>query len=226
MPAQYSIPDYNTETKTMNSKAYCRSIIIAGYEGGIELIDSALTSDNPRARALALTAAHRLSILTINSLIDAISDPDANVRRTAFELCPRLVNPSNRMELTDAVLDCLNNDDDAEIAAFSLGELGSDSLEGLTQINIDRLATALSTQATENSEALNREAAVAALGSLGLGVDAVLSATKDIATVRRRAIVALAAFEGDDVVAALVAATEDRDWQVRTAAEDLLDDDY
>ena len=39
---------------------------------------------------------------------------------------------------------------------------------------------------------------------------------------RRRAVLALAAFEGDGVEAALTRALDDRDWQVRQAAEDLL----
>ena len=36
------------------------------------------------------------------------------------------------------------------------------------------------------------------------------------------AVIALAPFEGPEVEAALARATEDRDWQVRQAAEDLL----
>jgi hypothetical protein len=35
-------------------------------------------------------------------------------------------------------------------------------------------------------------------------------------------VLALAAFEGDDVEAALERALDDRDWQVRQAAEDML----
>ena len=69
-----------------------------------------------------------------------------------------------------------------------------------------------------------RETAVAALGSLGdaAGLPAVLAATTDVATVRRRAVLALAAFEGPEVEAALPRLAEDRDRQVRQAAEDLL----
>jgi HEAT repeat protein len=39
---------------------------------------------------------------------------------------------------------------------------------------------------------------------------------------RRRAILALAPFDGPEVTAALEKALLDRDWQVRQAAEDLL----
>ena len=38
---------------------------------------------------------------------------------------------------------------------------------------------------------------------------------------RRRAVLALAPFDGDDVRAAVQRALDDRDWQVRQAAEDL-----
>jgi len=50
-----------------------------------------------------------------------------------------------------------------------------------------------------------------------------LAATTDKATVRRRAVIALAPFEGPEVDAALEIARTDRDWQVRQAAEDQLD---
>jgi len=39
--------------------------------------------------------------------------------------------------------------------------------------------------------------------------------------VRRRAVLALAPFEGPEVDAALTRALDDRDWQVRQAAEDV-----
>jgi HEAT repeat protein len=77
---------------------------------------------------------------------------------------------------------------------------------------------------TGHPDALCREAAVAALGAIGdpLGLPAVLAACDDKATVRRRAVLALAPFDGPAVDAALARATGDRDLQVRHAAEDLL----
>jgi HEAT repeat protein len=82
---------------------------------------------------------------------------------------------------------------------------------------------ALVALATDHDDALVREAAVAALGSIGdeAGLPAILAATHDKATVRRRAVLALAPFEGAAVDEALSRAREDRDWQVRQAAEDL-----
>ena len=53
------------------------------------------------------------------------------------------------------------------------------------------------------------------------GLAAVLAACRDKPAVRRRAVLALAPFTGPDVDAALAAALDDRDWQVRQAAEDL-----
>ena len=76
---------------------------------------------------------------------------------------------------------------------------------------------------TGHDDALVREAAVAALGAIGdeAGLAAILAATTDKATVRRRAVLALAPFDGDEVDAALARARDDRDWQVRQAGEDL-----
>ena len=66
---------------------------------------------------------------------------------------------------------------------------------------------------------------MAALGAIGdeAGLPAILAATTDKATVRRRAVIALAPFEGPEVDAALETARTDRDWQVRQAAEDQLE---
>ena len=85
------------------------------------------------------------------------------------------------------------------------------------------VVAALARLVTDHDDALVREAAVAALGAIGDegGRPAILGALSDKATVRRRAVLALAPFEGPDVDAALAAACEDRDWQVRQAAEDL-----
>ncbi len=77
--------------------------------------------------------------------------------------------------------------------------------------------------ATLHVEPLCREAAVAALGSLRspAGLPAVLAALEDKPAVRRRAVVALAGFDGPEVDAALAKAAGDVDWQVRQVAEDL-----
>ncbi len=64
---------------------------------------------------------------------------------------------------------------------------------------------------------------MAALGAIGDegGKAAVLAATRDKPAVRRRAVVALAAFDGPDVDDALDRARRDRDRQVRDAVDEL-----
>jgi len=54
------------------------------------------------------------------------------------------------------------------------------------------------------------------------GLATILHGCSDKPAVRRRAVLALAPFDGDDVDAALQAALSDRDWQVRQAAEDVI----
>src|SRR5436305_279120 len=106
---------------------------------------------------------------------------------------------------------------DAHVRASALGERGAAATNA-----VDALAVV----ARSHDDPLCREAAVAALGAIGdrRGLDVVLGAASgDRPAVRRRAVVALAAFDGPEVEAALRAALDDRDWQVRQAAEDLLD---
>jgi HEAT repeat protein len=202
--------------------------VVAGHEGDREVVLAGLAADDPMSRSAALGAAHRLEILDDELVMNALDDPSVFVRRRGLQLAPRLRPPppsggtdaegtgfaTERLALIDRVAEMLALPDLAEEAAFCLGEL-----EGTTPAAV----AALEHQATEHDDALCRESAVAALGSLGVGRDAVLAATTDIATVRRRAVIALAAFDGDEVDAALRRALDDRDWQVRQAAEDLLE---
>jgi HEAT repeat protein len=81
--------------------------------------------------------------------------------------------------------------------------------------------------ATEHEDARCRESAVAALGAIGddRARATILAALDDKPAIRRRAIVALSNFEGPDIDAALERASEDRDWQVRSAVAQLRDDE-
>ena len=74
-----------------------------------------------------------------------------------------------------------------------------------------------------NREQLVRESAVAALGSIGhvSSANVIIAACSDKPAIRRRAVLALAAFAGPEIDAALAKALTDPDWQVRQAAEDL-----
>lgn len=111
-----------------------------------------------------------------------------------------------------------------EAAAFAWGERPDADAEV-----VDRLVAVART----HTEHLCRESAVAALGSVvaarplpgaatAKALDAVLAGTRDRASVRRRAVLALAAFDHPAATAALGSLRQDRDLQVRQAAEDLL----
>jgi HEAT repeat protein len=145
----------------------------------------------------------------------ACSDRAPSVRRRAAELAPAL----GRLASHDALVALLGDDEVTvvEAAAWALGELG-DAPRGAGDV------AALVRVVETHPDPLAREAGVAALGALGdrAGLRAVLAACRDKPAVRRRAVLALAPFDGPDVDAALRAALADRDWQTRQAAEDLL----
>ena len=140
-----------------------------------------------------------------------MADPAPAVRRRSAEL-----GAGMGREGVGALDAALGDGDDTvvEAAAFALGELGGDAGDA-----VDTLAAV----AGGHPDALVREAAVAALGAIGerRGLAAILAATSDKPAVRRRAVLALAPFEGPEVDEALRKALSDRDWQVRQAAEDL-----
>ncbi len=167
-------------------------------------------------RATALGALHRAGALTTDDLVEALADAAPTVRSRAVELVAELRGAGVAEAV--ALLPLLDDPDPAvvEMVAWSLGERDPaepGSVEALAEL------------ATSADDALIRESAVASLGSLGepAGLPAVLAATTDKATVRRRAVIALAPFDGPEVDAALQRALTDRDWQVRQAAEDLID---
>jgi HEAT repeat protein len=128
------------------------------------------------------------------------------------------------MELVRALTAALGDPDwrVVESACFGLGEIGTDAGADPAW---DASVAALSSVARRHDDALCREAAVAALGAMGApgGLPAILAGTEDKPAVRRRAVLALASFSGPEVDAALARASQDRDWQVRQAAEDLTD---
>jgi HEAT repeat protein len=183
---------------------------------GPELEALAGSDVDPRVRAAALGALVRAAgrRRAVAAWRRAVGDPAPGVRRRAAELAPALAGMASARSLL-----ALLHDDDvtvAEAAAWALGELGEASVGAGA---VDTLAA----MATGHDDPLAREAAVAALGALAdpAGLPAVLAACADKPPVRRRAVLALAPFDGPEVDAALERALTDRDWQVRQAAEDL-----
>lgn len=156
----------------------------------------------------------RLGEVRSADLDAALGDPDAGVRRRALEVVADLAGAGPATDVS--ILPLLDDEDETvvEVAAWASGERVPPEPGAVA---------ALATLASGAPDALVREAAVAALGSIGdpAGLPAILSACTDKATVRRRAVLALAPFDGPEVDAALQTALGDRDWQVRQAAEDL-----
>ena len=185
---------------------------MAGHRGDRDTARAALDDPDPGVRATALGALHRCGALTAEDLQRFLSDPAATVRRRALSLAAHL--PGDEPPATLPVL----ADPDpvvAETAAWAVGERTPPEAGA---------ARALAGVATGHEEHLVREAAVAAIGAVGdpVALPAVLAALDERATIRRRAVVALAAFEGPEVEAALRRCLADRDRQVRQTAEDLL----
>jgi HEAT repeat protein len=228
-----------------NIQARRTAVSLAGYTGDEASAQSALNDAHPSVRAAALSALHRIGTLTSVDVADALTDADLRVRRRACEIATLLpLTDLASPTIDDLLLAFLRTGDEtmAELGAWSLGErhqqqsaeqpehdrteepARTGATEGFTEPKRDEIVQALSDTVYRHSDALVREAAVAALGCIGTpeAKAPILHAIGDKATVRRRAIIALAAFEGDDVEAALAQATGDRDWQVRQAAEDLL----
>ena len=194
------------------------SLLRAGFGLGdnyVEVLRTNLHGAVPRHRILALRGVVRQGLVTSDDWRSALRDGDVTVRREAL-------NQIAHVEIDDdvltALMSCLDDEDALVVdgAVFALGEhLYVGAVERLCLI------------ATGHDDARCRESAVAALGAIGddRARPAILGALDDKPPVRRRAIVALSNFEGPDIDEALLRASEDRDWQVRAAVNQLGRDD-
>jgi HEAT repeat protein len=185
-------------------------VAVAGHQGDEQTARAGLVDAAAAVRVTALGALDRLGALDPGELSVALGDPEPAVRRRACELAATHAECDIAGALGDP------DPSVVEMAAWALGEREDRAaVEALC-----RLADAES----GHGDPLCREAAVAALGAIGddAGLPAVLAALSDKPAIRRRAAVALAAFEGPEVEAALRRCLDDRDWQVRQVAEDLL----
>ncbi len=198
---------------TTESAPRRRQAILAGHAGDPAEARRHLVDIEPSVRSAAIGALNRLGCITDAELGASLGDPSPAVRRRALEIAATTTHPSG----TTGMLDLLSDSDSgvAEAACWAAGERSD--LADLTVALLIGIAS-------DHEDALCREAAVASLGSLGheAGRPVILAALLDRPPVRRRAVLALAAFEGPDVEAALERALDDRDWQVSQAAEDLL----
>jgi HEAT repeat protein len=186
-----------------------RRVALAGHQGDEVVAREGLSDPAGDVRATALGALQRMQRLDVADVGAGLADPEPAVRRRACEVGAALPGAQVAGGLGD--VDPLV----VEAACFALGERGPDT-EGAAVV-------ALIEVATRHDDPLCREAAIAALGAVGdlSGLPAILAALDDKPAVRRRAVIALAPFDGPEVADALAKARTDRDWQVRQAAEDL-----
>lgn len=206
------------------------AVVIAGHSGDVDFGLAHLHHPQGRIRASALNALERLGRLEDSVLTASVLDPDPAVRRRVAEIASR--------HTTVDLVPLLGDTDPlvVEMAAWACGEQhqSRDDTEteesrpatddGVQRDVRERVIDRLMALARDHEDALVRESAVAALGAIGdeRSLSAVLAGCSDKPAIRRRAVLALAQFSGSDVDAALLRALEDRDWQVRQAAEDVL----
>jgi HEAT repeat protein len=193
-------------------------VITAGHTGQVEVARAGLRDPDPDVQAAALGALARLSSLTAADITHLLGTGPPPLRRRATDAALSVRGPGSRSTLYAAVAGALGDPDPLVVvgAAWFLAER-----------RVTAAVSALVTTARTHEDVRCREASVAALGAIGdpRGLTAVIDALDDKPTVRRRATVALAGFDDPRVESALRRSAEDRDWQVRQAAGELLRDD-
>jgi len=196
--------------------------VLAGHGGDRHGAVLLASDPDPSVRSAALGALARLGALHDDLLLRGLADPDATVRHRACALAGRGadgVTPGS--VIVQALQRALADDDSSvvETAAWALGEFGP-RCGGAVAAELGHVA------GTHRSPVC-RESAVAALGAIGApeSLTVVLAALDDTPNIRRRAAIALAAFDDPSAEDGLRRCLGDRDWQVRQAAEELLADD-
>ena len=187
-----------------------RRAVLAGHRLDVDAVRALAGDDEPLVRQAALSALARLDECSIADLERGFADRSPEVRARAAELSIAIsgIDPARLLADPDSRV--------VEVSCFACGEIewhDHPPVEPLSRV------------AREHTDPLCRESAAAALGAIGHpdGLDAVLAACSDRVTVRRRATLALAAFDDARAEDALRRALDDKDWQVRQAAEDLLE---
>jgi HEAT repeat protein len=192
-----------------------RRVIAAGHAGQTPAARRGLADPDPEVQAAALGALARLGALTVPDVAHAMASDHVAVRRRATDAALSVHGRGSRSALYGVMEASLADPDPLVVvgAAWFLSER-----------RVRAAVTALVATARSHEDVRGREAAVAALGAIGdlRGLPAVIDALEDKATIRRRATVALAGFDDPRADTALRRAAEDRDWQVRQAADELI----
>jgi HEAT repeat protein len=195
-----------------------RRAVLAGHQGDRHRAGRLTVDPDPGVRAAAFGALLRLGALDDDVLLRALGDVDPTVRRRACVLAGRAgVGGDKSPTIVDTLVGATDDTDPSvvESAAWALGENGA-------RCGAEAVAALIGVAGGHRSP-LCREAAVAALGAVGApeALPVILAALDDTANIRRRAAIALAAFDDPAAEEGLRRCLEDRDWQVRQAAEEL-----
>ena len=184
-------------------------MVVAGHRGDSGVAERHLDDPDASVRVAALAALQRVGVLTDQQITAAFVDVDVAVRRRAAELAA--TRPG--LDLTPL----LSDDDPTVVEDRGVGVWRTGDRCRRCPRRTDR-----SDRRRRRTSSFARRGA-AALGAIGdtRGAPAIIAACADKPHVRRRAVLALAPFDGNDVEAAIDRALDDRDWQVRQAAEDL-----
>lgn len=192
-----------------------REVARAGHEGNAPLARAALHDTDPVVRELAIGALERLGELTIDDVRACLGDDTPGVRRRAVTVVATFDLDARTAD--EFLVATLHDPDNAvvETAAWVAGE---------RERVADEVLTRVIELATSSDDPLIREAAVAALGAIGdeRGLPAILHGCSDKPAIRRRAVLALAPFDAPEAIEAMRTGLNDRDWQVRQSAEDVL----
>ena len=209
-----------TAARPGDAAARRTAVVVAGHRGDSATVRAHIDDGDAAVRSSAISALVRLGEFGDDDLVMALDD--IGTARRAIELSAHHGTGVTAIDDRLRTLVVGRDADLAEVAVWALGErwqeLG-DEPGGAVVIGV------IESAARRHDDALVREAAVAALGAIGASrsIPVIIEAMNDKATVRRRAVIALAPFDGPEVQAALATARSDRDWQVRQAAEDLSD---
>lgn len=220
-----------------------RDVVVAGHTGDTATARAGVGHADFRVRRAAIGALERLDLLDTETLAALVADPHASVRARAVEAAAHRPDVSLLAVLDDSdpvvlemaawacgeqheshvdtsTLDTSTADASPDDSADSRGDELIDAVD-----DTDAVVARLIELAEHAEVPLVRESAIAALGAIGDERSAAVTmaaARTDKPAVRRRAVVALSAYAGDAVIATLRDALDDRDWQVRGAAEDVL----
>ena len=182
-------------------------VIVAGHRGDSDVAQTGLSASDSRVRVAALFALDRLGVLSAAQVESCLRDTEMDVRLAAAELSAKY-----SADLTIAL-------NDSEYLIVEMGAWACGEHESVSEDVFARLLNL----GVEHTHPLVREASIAALGALGddRALPVILAGCEDKPAIRRRAVLALAPFDGSEVEAAIDKALTDKDWQVRQSAEDL-----